>query len=201
MFEKRKAYQIMPYMLNKNWQVIKKITVSKAIKKVLNGRAMFLNKETGELFEYNDWIKNGVSTKTVRFGTGQIPKPEFIVLMFYAGIGMRPIPEDPRISRYNIFVRDEGCCMYCGCKLNWGKGSFTYDHVHPRSRGGKTDWDNIVLSCHACNHKKGDKHLHESGMKLRGLPHKPDAQELRAKSIKMRQQIWKQEDREIAKFF
>jgi len=190
----------MPYMLNKNWQVIKKITVQKAIKKVINGRALFLEAETGQFFDFEQWKNRGNSHKSIRFGNGQIAKPEFIVLTCYSGIGMRPIPEDPRISRYNIFVRDGGCCMYCGCKLNWGKGSFTYDHVHPRSRGGRTDWDNIVLCCHKCNHHKGNKYLQDSGMSLINLPHKPSAKELREKSIKMRQQIWKQEDKGIERF-
>jgi 5-methylcytosine-specific restriction endonuclease McrA len=31
----------------------------------------------------------------------------------------------------------------------------TCDHVIPRSRGGRTDWSNIVTCCVSCNRRKG----------------------------------------------
>jgi hypothetical protein len=37
----------------------------------------------------------------------------------------------------------------------------TFDHVVPRSRGGKTVWENIVTCCVACNRLKGDRLLAE----------------------------------------
>jgi hypothetical protein len=32
----------------------------------------------------------------------------------------------------------------------------TRDHYIPRSRGGGTDWDNIVLACARCNESRGN---------------------------------------------
>ena len=30
----------------------------------------------------------------------------------------------------------------------------TFDHLLPRSKGGRTDWNNVVTACSACNVKK-----------------------------------------------
>ena len=47
------------------------------------------------------------------------------------------------------------------------------EHVIPKSRGGKTGWDNIVTACVPCNLKKGNKLPNEAGMKLLLKPTKP----------------------------
>lgn len=62
-----------------------------------------------------------------------------------------------------VLKRDEYMCQYEGCD---NKGT-TVDHVIPRSRGGKTCWENLVACCHSCNSKKADKTLAESGMRLK----------------------------------
>lgn len=73
-----------------------------------------------------------------------------------------------RLTRKNIFIRDNFRCRYCGIKGSMS--SLTLDHVEPRSRGGKFTWENIVSSCIDCNTKKGDKLLGETQMKIRGGP-------------------------------
>lgn len=60
-------------------------------------------------------------------------------------------------NRKNVYIRDGGCCMYCGKKVSLS--SFTFDHVIPRQDDGKTWWDNIVVSCLRCNSQKGHKQL------------------------------------------
>jgi 5-methylcytosine-specific restriction endonuclease McrA len=76
-----------------------------------------------------------------------------------------------KFSRVNIFGRDKYKCQYCGDK---GKlADLTYDHVVPKSRGGKTTWKNIVTCCYDCNSKKGDKSPQEAGMRLRKQPVQP----------------------------
>jgi len=47
--------------------------------------------------------------------------------------------------------------MYCGKKVSLS--SFTFDHVISRQDGGRTWWDNIVVSCLRCNGQKGNKAL------------------------------------------
>ena len=49
----------------------------------------------------------------------------------------------------------------------------TFDHIVPRSRGGRTVWDNVVTACEPCNLKKGHRSLKQAGMRLRKDPHEP----------------------------
>jgi len=77
-----------------------------------------------------------------------------------------------KFSRINVFSRDRYTCQYCGEKP--GTPSLTYDHVIPRSRGGKTVWDNIATCCIRCNTKKADRTPAEARMVLHTKPTKPD---------------------------
>ena len=60
-----------------------------------------------------------------------------------------------KFSRRNVFMRDDYTCQYCGQRFE--PKSLTCDHIIPKSRGGITEWTNIVTSCIPCNLKKGDK--------------------------------------------
>lgn len=77
-------------------------------------------------------------------------------------------------TRFNLFLRDEFSCQYCGAKHD-----LTFDHVWPRKLGGVTSWENVVAACAPCNLKKGCKTLRESGMKLRNQPLRPQSEQLR----------------------
>ena len=77
-------------------------------------------------------------------------------------------------TRFNLFLRDEFSCQYCGAK-----GDLTFDHVAPRAAGGITSWQNVVAACAPCNLRKGAKSLRHAGMHLRKPPRAPAAEELR----------------------
>lgn len=77
-----------------------------------------------------------------------------------------------KFSRVNVFSRDNYECQYCGSKP--GTSSLTYDHVVPRSKGGKTVWENIATCCIKCNARKADRTPEEANMKLRKKPVKPN---------------------------
>lgn len=54
-----------------------------------------------------------------------------------------------------IAKRDGG--WYCHyCKREMDKWTLTLDHKVPRCRGGTSQLENLVLSCHFCNNKKRD---------------------------------------------
>ena len=76
-----------------------------------------------------------------------------------------------KFSRINVLTRDNFCCQYCGKKLPTRK--LNYDHVTPRSRGGRTVWENIVSCCYPCNARKDNRTPREAGMRLRKQPVKP----------------------------
>jgi 5-methylcytosine-specific restriction endonuclease McrA len=81
-------------------------------------------------------------------------------------------PKSPvRFSRQNIYARDRHRCQYCGRRFPTEE--LTYDHVLPRSRGGRTEWKNIVTCCVTCNRKKGGKTPEEAGMRLVRKPSRP----------------------------
>lgn len=77
-------------------------------------------------------------------------------------------------TRFNLFLRDEFCCQYCGAK-----GDLTFDHVIPRAAGGVTSWQNVVAACSPCNLRKGSKTLRQTGYSLRKPPRQPQSEELR----------------------
>ena len=76
-------------------------------------------------------------------------------------------------SKKNVLIRDGFKCMYCGVKSK----KLTIDHIIPRSRGGKSSFENCISSCKACNSKKGSKTPREAGMVLRGKTTQPTIQE------------------------
>ena len=68
-------------------------------------------------------------------------------------------------SHQNVFVRDKEKCAYCGARLTLR--SCTKDHVVPRSKGGLDILTNVVACCNACNARKADRTIGDSGLKLR----------------------------------
>jgi 5-methylcytosine-specific restriction endonuclease McrA len=76
-----------------------------------------------------------------------------------------------RFSRLNIYARDRFVCQYDGQR--WDSEDLTFDHVLPRSRGGRTTWENIVTCCVECNSAKADRTPEQAGMRLIRRPTKP----------------------------
>lgn len=76
-----------------------------------------------------------------------------------------------RFSRANVYRRDGYCCQYCG--KSFSGVELTLDHVLPRSKGGKTDWTNIVSACRPCNAHKADRTPEQARMTLRSMPTRP----------------------------
>ena len=80
---------------------------------------------------------------------------------------------NPAFTRFNLFLRDRFECQYCGSDED-----LTFDHVIPRSRGGRTTWDNVVTACAPCNLLKGGRMAHHIGMHPKHRPHRPTINEL-----------------------
>ena len=76
-----------------------------------------------------------------------------------------------KFSRQNIYARDKYHCQYCGKRFS--SEDLTYDHVIPKSRGGKTKWTNIVTCCVQCNRRKGGHFPEEVDMELIRTPSRP----------------------------
>lgn len=81
----------------------------------------------------------------------------------------------PAFTRFNLFLRDGFSCVYCG-----DTSDLTFDHLIPRSRGGRTNWENIVTACSPCNLRKGGRMPQDCGMVPARKPKRPSAWELHA---------------------
>jgi 5-methylcytosine-specific restriction endonuclease McrA len=79
--------------------------------------------------------------------------------------------KDAKYSRRNIYARDKNRCQYCGKRFP--QDELTCDHVVPRSRGGRAQWDNIVTCCVSCNRRKGGRTPEEAGLSLIKKPTRP----------------------------
>lgn len=58
----------------------------------------------------------------------------------------------PSKVRAYIFERDEYSCNRCGAT-----DRLAIDHIHPVSKGGTNDIENLQILCHACNSQKGNR--------------------------------------------
>jgi 5-methylcytosine-specific restriction endonuclease McrA len=136
-------------VLNATYEPINVCTVRRA--------AILLLKEKAELVERAAWELRSEHTA--------MPRPVVIRLVTYVNV-----PRDThrrKITRRAVFARDGWTCQYCGSRQN-----LTVDHVIPRSKGGSSDWTNIVASCAPCNRRKGDHLPAQANMHPR---HKPKA--------------------------
>lgn len=77
-----------------------------------------------------------------------------------------------KFSRINVYSRDGYKCGYCGERKPIDE--LTFDHVVPRSQGGKTEWLNVTSACSSCNHRKGGRTPAQAGMRLLRQPTRPN---------------------------
>ncbi|MGQ9736151.1 MAG: HNH endonuclease [Thermaceae bacterium] len=136
-------------VLNATYELLGLASVKRGVLLVLSGSA--------EMLEESGAYLHTPSTK--------IPVPSVIRLKRMA---RRPRTRVP-LNRRNILRRDRYTCQYCGRQ----GGELTVDHVLPKSRGGKSTWENLVTACRSCNLKKGDRTPEEAGMRLRNPPRAP----------------------------
>ena len=101
----------------------------------------------------------------------KISLPSVIALKEYV-----PQKRNPAFTRFNVFLRDRFSCQYCGSELS--ASELTFDHVVPRSRGGRTNWTNVVAACSPCNLRKGNKLLGQCNMQPLAKPMAPNVWQL-----------------------
>ncbi len=135
-------------LLNGDFQPIRVISTKRAIVLVLTEKAEVLAEGSAEF----------------RSATRTVKVPDVIRLKKFVQIPFRAkIP----LSNTAVLKRDHYKCAYCNHKAN------TVDHVIPKSRGGRHQWENVVAACRTCNAKKADKLLSEIGWSLSFTPRIP----------------------------
>ncbi len=164
-------------VLNRHYMALRVVSVKRAFSLLFRNLAQVISIEDGkyQTYDFESWAEISQLKKefepnshdwirTVRY---DIVVPRVIRLVFYDKLPRQEI----KFNRKNIFARDRNRCQYCGRKFPTSE--LTLDHVIPRSRGGKTTWDNIVCCCVECNIKKGGRTPQEAGMSLVIKPEKP----------------------------
>ena len=139
-------------VLNATYEPLNIVSIQRAI--------VLLLKEKAEIVE--------AAKAKVRAEHLALDWPLVIRLVAFVPIPRRlPLP----LSRRTVLARDFYTCQYCGAQPH--KSELTVDHVIPRARGGTTAWENVVIACAPCNHRKGDRLPEEAQMTLRAKPARP----------------------------
>lgn len=169
--------------LNRLYLAIHVISVRRAFCLLWKGMAEIINVEDDsymaydfdswrELCEFKDAFRDDAENpasdedwiSAVNF---RIQVPRVIRLFGYDRVPRNVV----KFNRRNVFLRDENRCQYCSRKFS--THDLSLDHVMPRSRGGETNWENIVSACLRCNVRKGGRTPQEAGMNLYREPHQP----------------------------
>ena len=156
-------------VLNATYEPLSVVSVKRAV--------VLLLKEKAELIEAAEaWL---------RAETFRIRRPLVIRLIYYVKIPRRmSLP----VTRRTVLARDHYTCQYCG--ITPPKQKLTLDHVHPRSRGGKTSWENVITACAKCNGRKGNRTPAEANMKLFTQPKRPQYLAVAALGSLEAKQVW-----------
>lgn len=159
-------------VLNKNWQAIHVKTPAEALSMMYSDNATGLyirGSDSMTPLQWNDWIKLPYSEDDDYISTAsqKIKIPKIVILCKYDKVPKKR----PKFSADGIWWRDRGICQYTGKKLKPSEGNI--DHILPRSKGGKSNWTNCVLSHKDINAKKANFMPHEVGLKLLKTPQAP----------------------------
>lgn len=166
-------------VLNRTWTAISTTSVRNALGLVYRDVARAVCTDTFTPHDFDSWAElsraraeaardgSGVPGEWVSTVSQRIRVPEVVVLRNYAGFPRRTVA----FSRRNLYRRDGFTCQYCGAQP--GTELLSIDHVVPRSRGGRSTWENCVLACLDCNKRKASRTLEEAGLRLDRHPVRP----------------------------
>lgn len=159
-------------VLNRGFVPVHVTSLRRAFCMLYMGVARALD-EQYQSFDFESW--SDLKVREGEYGIGVVGKmirtPRVILLQVYDRLPKKQV----RFSRNNIYARDKNRCQYCG--KTFPKSDLNLDHVLPKSRGGGTNWGNIVCSCVNCNRKKGGRTPEEANMNLLSTPKRPSWKE------------------------
>lgn len=164
-------------VLNRFYMAVHVVGVRRAFGLLYREVAEVINVEQGQYanYDFESWVmlcgmrhqERLADEDWIRSVSYDVQVPRVIRLLRYDRIPKLAL----RFNRRSLLARDEHQCQYCGVTLP--PSQLSMDHVIPRSRGGPTDWENVVCSCVDCNTRKGGRTPQEARMRLRKKPAKP----------------------------
>ena len=174
-------------VLNSLYQAVQITGVPRAFRLFYAGRARALAPDF-TAYDFENWcdLPVGIDDDVIRTPSSHIRIPRVIQLVHYDRVPHREV----RFTRRNIFYRDRNRCQYCG-KV-FAQRELNLDHVVPLSRGGRSEWTNVVTACVPCNSRKGSRLPLEASIRLIRQPKKPAGHPLvRASWIGRFHEEWK----------
>ena len=156
-------------VLNSYWTAVGTTSVRKALCLLYRSAARAVHPGDSSVHDFDSWasLEIGDDEPCVHAVRYRLKVPEILLLSDYDQVPRRRVT----FSRRNIYRRDHNTCQYCGTRPSIE--DLTVDHVIPRSRGGKTNWINCVLSCVKCNRRKSNRTLAEACVRLIREPREP----------------------------
>ena len=164
-------------VLNRLYMAIHVVNVRRAFALLFRELAEVIHLEEGVYANYNfqSWLEMSelrVDEKRpnddwIRSVSFEIQVPRVIRLLGFDRVPKQTI----HLNRRGVLARDNHTCQYCARRFPTHQLSI--DHVLPRSRGGRTEWENVVCACVKCNVKKGGRTPREARMKLIAHPVRP----------------------------
>ena len=186
------ALQTDVLVLNKNWAALRIITAAEALADLFVGRVEAVETDY-QAYDFASW--HDLSAHATRFQpagrdfvktvSSAVLVPAVVRLLRFDRVH-RPVM---RLSRQNVYLRDNYTCQYTGQKLPASK--LNLDHVIPSSQGGRTTWDNLVCCAVDVNSQKGGRTPAQAGLKLIRKPRRPDPAALMFKGRRPRHDVWK----------
>ncbi len=179
-------------VLNKNWAALRIVTAAEALADLFVGRVEAIDNDF-QTYDFASWHElSGYAAefepgeqRFVRTVASRILVPSVVRLLKFDRVKRATL----RLSRKNIYLRDNFTCQYTGKKLPTSE--LNLDHVVPASRGGRTCWENLVCCSVEINARKGNRTPGEAGLKLIRRPRKPDPGQLLFCSPRFRHDTWK----------
>jgi len=143
-------------LLNADYSFLGQVTWQKAVCLITKGKV--------EVLKYTDRVIKNFDGSVVMKIPAVMKLIKFIRTLFRTNVPF---------SKRNVIIRDDHTCTYCGDTPR----RLTIDHIVPRSKGGKSSFENCVASCKSCNSKKGNKSCQEAKMFPRVKPIQPTISE------------------------
>ncbi len=158
-------------LLNRNFYAIQITSWQRALSLVYMDRALVVDEEY-RTYDFKSWLQLSQAVASSPSGFVHTPVckiaiPEVVALKIFERVPKCEVT----FTRRNIYRHYNFRCCYCAKRFP--SSELNLEHILPRSRGGRTDWYNVVTSCIPCNLRKGNRLPHEAGMRLVIEPSRP----------------------------
>ncbi len=156
--------------LNANWQAIDVYTAQKAFCMMASGAAAGIDTSFGNMIPilWDKWVLLNTESESEAAMTskGPIRIPRVVITVNYKSLKMKT----DSLTHETIARKQNYRCAYSGKEVK--RKNWSLDHIIPKSKGGSSKWDNLVIADKEINNKKADRTPEEAGLTLL---HKPQA--------------------------